>query len=221
MKRIDEHDELLLNRLVDGDLPAEEEAALGGRIEREPELRSVYDSLVRLNALLAERRKDACAVNWGRFHAAVMSRIEADAARSVRVIRFPFWVRVAGPLAAAAAAVALVVVLRTPQGAVQPRPASQGTLRVAYLMPPPASQGEHGALAVRFSRPGQVRPANARASEPTIQVAYAKSAELEDSIRRADQARQNEPSSHLYIMHADNSAPVPADMMEAAPLWGG
>jgi anti-sigma factor RsiW len=220
MKRIDEHDELLLNRLVDGDLPAEEAAALRGRIEREPELRSVYESLVRLNALLAERRKDACAVNWGRFHAAVMSRIEADAARPARLIRFPFWVRVAAPLAAAAA-VALVVVLRTPHGTIQPAPAAQGTIRVAYQMPRAALQGGHGALVVRFSRPGQVRPANAGPSGPAIQVAYARSVDLEDSIRRADQARQNEPSSHLYIMHADRSAPVPADVMEAAPLWGG
>ena len=220
MTRINEHDEFLLNRLVDGDLPADEAAALGDRIEREPELRAVYESLVRLNALLADRRKDTCAVNWGRFHAAVMGRIEADAARSARVIRFPFWVRVAAPLAAAAA-VALFVVLRVPHGTIQPAPAEPGTLRVAYLTPRAASQGVPGALVVRFSRPGQVRPADAGPAEPAIQVAYARSAELEDSIRRADQARQDEPSSHLYIMHADRNPPAPADMMEAAPLWGG
>jgi hypothetical protein len=220
VKRIDEHDELLLNRLMDGDLPAEEAAALRDRIEREPELRSVYEGLVRLNALLADRRKDTCAVNWGRFYSAVMSRIEADAARPARVIRFPFWVRVAAPLAAAAA-VALVVMLRAPHGTIQPAPAERGTLRVAYLTPRAASQGGQGALVVRFSRPGQVVPANAGPSGPAIQVAYARSAELEESIRRADLARQDQPSSHLYIMHADRSAPVPADMMEAPPLWGG
>ena len=220
MNRIDEHDELLLNRLMDGDLPAEEAAALGGRLEREPELRSVYEGLVCLNALLAERRKDTCAVNWGRFHAAVMSRIEADAARPARVIRFPFWVRVAAPLAAAAA-VALVVMLRAPHGTIQPAPAEQGTLRIAYQMPPAAVQGGPGALVVRFSRPGQVRPANAGPSEPAIQVAYARSAALEEAIRRADQARQDQPSSHLYIMHADRSPPAPAELMEAPPFWGG
>ena len=36
---IDEKDEFLLSRLLDEDLPAEEAAALCGRMEREPELR--------------------------------------------------------------------------------------------------------------------------------------------------------------------------------------
>jgi hypothetical protein len=66
-----------------------------------------------------------------------------------------------------------------------------------------------------------VRPADAGSSAPGIQVAYARSSELEASIRMADQARQDQPSSHLYIMHADNSAPVPAELMEASSLWGG
>lgn len=64
MTRITQHDEYLLSRLVDGDLPGDEAESLRGRMEREPDLRAAFQSLVRLDAALKARRADQPRVDW-------------------------------------------------------------------------------------------------------------------------------------------------------------
>ncbi|HSW46976.1 MAG TPA: hypothetical protein VLM89_15545 [Phycisphaerae bacterium] len=210
MKHIPEHDELLLGRLLDDDLSPVEAAALRERIQREPDLQEACHALTRIHAALIERRKDTCRVDWPRFHDRVMDRVAAEADAPAPVIRFPSWLKVAMPFAAAAA-IALVVVLRGSPPGTPTTPAGHGPPQVAYHAPPPVKAA--GALVVHFHRP-DLKPVNpARA---TIHVAYAHSDELQEYYRRADEARRDQPSSHLYIMHAEGAGTV--DLMEEPPL---
>lgn len=213
MSRINEQDEMLLNRLLDDDLSADETAALRQRIEREPALRSVWERLTRINGLLRDRRADTCEINWGRFHASVVNRIEADAVPVARVIRFPWWARMAAPLAAAAA-VALVVMLRVPHEQTKPGVPEPGMIRVAYHAPQSTAPGAAGAIVVRIHRP-EASAVPDRPSPP-IHVAFTRSPELEEQIRAADSARESSTSSHLYIMHADSGPPA-FDFMSGLP----
>lgn len=212
MSRINEQDEMLLNRLLDGDLPADETATLRRRIEHEPALRSVWERLNRIHGLLRDRRADTCEINWRRFHASVVNRIEADAVPVARVIRFPWWARMAAPLAAAAAVV-LVLVLRAPHEQTKPGVPEPGMIRVAYHAPRSAASTA-GAIVVRIHRP----EASALPDGPTapIHVAFTRSPQLEEQIRAADNARESSTSSHLYIMHADNGPPA-FDFMSGLP----
>jgi hypothetical protein len=204
MSRIDEQDELLLNRLLDGDLPADAAAELRGRIDREPALRAVWERLARIDRLLLERRADACEVDWGRFHRSVISRIDAHAAPAARVIRFPWWLSAAVPLAVAAA-VAIVFVLRTPHEEAKPGVVGPGVIQVAYHAPRSEGGSPPGAIVVRFHRPEGAGGRDLTAVQP-LHVAYLRSSEMEEEIRKADMGRENQPSSHLYIMHADGRA---------------
>lgn len=104
---INEHDEFLLSRLLDDDLPADEAANLRARMEREPELRRAFTAMSRIDILLGARRADQPQVNWTRFHSQVMNLVEAEAARPI-TIKLSSYLRAALPLAAAAA-IALVI----------------------------------------------------------------------------------------------------------------
>jgi hypothetical protein len=114
-ERITEHDEFLLSRLVDGDLPAEEAAALRARLEREPEMKAAYEAYRKIDEALASRRADRAEVDFDAFRAQVMQAVEAVAdvagVHGGRILKFPGWLKVGLPLAAAAA-IALVVTLR-------------------------------------------------------------------------------------------------------------
>lgn len=212
-KRIDERDELLLSRLLDGDLTEREEAELSARIEREPDLRASHDALARLNDALVARRKDVPKVDWGRFRSRVMDSIEVPAS-SAKVIRFPSWLRVAAPLAAAAV-LALIVLTGLPRGS-NPKP-DQRTNNVVDNGPQKTAQG--GVLVVKFDRPG-----NGTAPLPVVQVSdipvsYAQSAELQEATRQIDKARESQPSWRVYTAHGSGPSPILAtDMLETPPL---
>jgi negative regulator of sigma E activity len=214
MSRINEQDELLLNRLLDGDLPAADSAVVRQRLEREPELRSVWERLNRIDALLRNRRAATCEIDWGRFHASVVNELVSEAVPVARVIRFPWWARVAVPLAAAAA-VALVVVLKAPHAPVKPGTSGPGVLRVAYHAPAAATPSVPGAMVVRFHRPGSSAMADQSAAP---YVAFTRSSQLEEQIRAADTARENHASSHLYIMHAEGRSSAAEAPMDLPPL---
>jgi len=211
MSPITEHDEFLLSRLLDGDLPADQADALRQRIEREPALSRAWQNLQRINDLLIQRRRDTCDLDIHELHAQVMNRLATEPVPAARVLRFPRWLRVAMPLAAAAA-VAIAFIVWTPPEAGQHSPASPGTLTVAYQTP--ASPAKAGTLIVRYHRPGDTTTPQAEPGH----VAYARSSELEDYYRRTDEARRNQPSSHLYIMHAESDAPASPGPMEVPPL---
>lgn len=204
MSRITRQDEFLLSRLLDGDLPADQADALRERIEREPALGRAWQAMRRIHDLLVERRRDTGDFDLRRLHADVVDRLAAEPAPARRVIRFPLWLRAAVPLAAAAA-VAIAFILRTPYETDRHAPAGPGPINVAYHTPSPA---QAGTLVVRYHRPG-----DAPQPQP-VHVAYTRSPELEDHYRRTDEARHNQPSSHLYILHAEGDAPAP----DVAPL---
>ncbi len=149
--RINEHDEFLLSRLLDGDLAAEEADALRARLEREPELQAAYDALRRIDEALESRRKDQPDVDFRAFHANVMQAVEAEAGATVSgkdretggvLLKFPSWFKVATPLAAAAA-LALVLLLNSGKPTIdtptaQPGQGDSGTSSIAMTEGPTA-----------------------------------------------------------------------------------
>jgi hypothetical protein len=213
MSRITEHEEFLLSRLLDGDLPADQASVLRERIEREPTLSRAWQKLRRINDLLIQRRSDTWDLDVHEFHVQVMDRLAAEPIPAARVLRFPRWLRVAMPLAAAAA-VAIAFIVWTPPEADQQSPAGPGSLTIAYHTPASPAPAKAGTLIVRYHRPGDTTTPQAQ----PVHVAYARSSELEDYYRRTDEARRNQPSSHLYIMHAESDTPAPPGPMEAPPL---
>lgn len=161
--RINEHDEFLLSRWLDGDLSAAEAEALERRLEREPGLRSASEQMRRLDTLLSARRGDQPEIDWGRFRAGVMDRVRAERTEQ-RIIRFPRWLPVAGALAAAAA-IALVFTLRPDGNAGVSHPPSIAShdggvgdggqaapIVVQVHRPVYASAGASGPLKVSFVR---------------------------------------------------------------------
>ena len=203
MNRPDEHDEFLLSRLLDGDLPDEEAGTLNARLEREPELRATLDALTRIDALLADRRGKGPDVDWARFHAGVMDKVTARAASRAWTLRFPRWLRVAAPLAAAAS-LALVIMLRQLPQSLKESPAPTPPVRVVYNAPAPDAAGR---LVVEYNR-HPTRVDRDRAGPKPIRVAYTRSDELQEAIRRYDKARESRPVWHLYTAHSD--APEPS-----------
>ena len=73
---INEHDEFLLSRLLDGDLSPAEAEALRRRIENDPGLSEAYDAMARLDDLLKGRRADHPQVDWKAFHARVVDQVK-------------------------------------------------------------------------------------------------------------------------------------------------
>lgn len=221
---ISERDELLLNRLLDDELPAGEAAALRARLEREPDLRAAFDKLTRIDTMLAARRSDQPAINWSSFHRAVMQQVAAEAgsAAAPRVIRLGNWLRVAVPLAAAAA-IALIVWLgpfgrqghdltrpdgRTADNNVSPANVTPNT-------PDPAPTGSTGTLLVQFHRPESETPADSG-----IQVRYARSDALLDEYRAMDTRNRSRPPWQLFLAgNTRRGQPMPdGSPVETPPL---
>ncbi|HOW70982.1 MAG TPA: hypothetical protein PKY77_10305 [Phycisphaerae bacterium] len=210
-RQIDERDEWLLSRLLDGDLTEPEGIELAARLEREPELRASRDALARLNQALVARRKDVPNVDWERFRSRVMDSIETQSS-AARVIRFPRWLRVTAPLTAAAV-LALIILASYPPGSVTHHNRKPG--EILTLETPRHGQG--GVLVVQYDRPGPtITPPTAQAS--VVQVNYVQSAELQEATRRIDKARENEPSWRVYTAHGSASSPILADMLDTPPL---
>lgn len=196
---ISEHDDFLLSRLVDDDLSAEEAAALHARIEREPDLRTAYQAMTRLDSLLTARRADQPAIDWERFHRRVMEKIETEAliaAARPATFRIADYLRFALPLAAAAA-IALMVWAWPRGGPIAAntgkanRPGS-GLVQATHPKPAPAQEGF---IAVIYDDPKQ----HTVMGETETQVSYAQSEELQNEFRQKDEAARNKESSHWYM----------------------
>lgn len=201
--RIDERDELLLNRLLDGELTEQEAAALRARMEVEPALQAAHAQNLRIHGLLTARAADQAAPRWDAFYAQVMSQVETKDAHPVhRALRFPVWLRFAAPLAAAACVAWLVFSQVLPDMKSTGQPATSGRIHVAINEPPPAATGT---LLVRYQRPA----ANAPSGDAAVNVAYQRSAQMDEQIRKIDQARQKQPSWRLYMVHTGSPAPMP------------
>jgi len=211
MNLTDEHDEFLLNRFLDGDLPDDEVAALNDRLAREPGLRATLDALTRIDALLADRRSQEPGVDWSRFRADVMDQVTARAASPVRIVRLPRWVRVAAPLAVAAS-LALVITLRQWPRAL--KDSSAHPVRVAYHTPAPEAAGQ---LVVEYNRHPTPSDRDRAAHKPS-RVAYTRSDELKEAIRKYDKARENRPSWHLYAAHAEVPQPAIDDFFDISAM---
>jgi hypothetical protein len=154
MRRISEQDEFLLSCLLDGDLPSDQAEALRERMGREPELRAAFASLSRVNDLLVGQRADQPVVDLKALHSSIMQQVERRAARP-SILRLPFWVRLAVPLAAAAA-VALVVTMQVNRS---PRP---GAITVA--------QNNQTVQSIEAPSPAQpIEPSHAAQPAPTGQ----------------------------------------------------
>jgi len=153
---INEHDEFLLSRLLDNDLPPAEADALRRRIEAEPALAQAYARMAQLDSLLKARRADQPQLDWKGFHARVINQVEraAEAKASRPVIRLSRWLSIGVPLAAAAA-IALVVILRPPSGTTRPI-GDPGVLVVKYKEPPPAAPAPEGSNKINFKRSRQL-----------------------------------------------------------------
>lgn len=211
MSRLNEHDEFLLSRFLDGDLSETESAALKERLEREPDLRSALNAMTRIDGLLAERSQETSRVNWDRFHAQVMDRLLTESAPVQRTLRFPNWLRVAMPIAVAAS-IALVITLR--QQWPDRKESSAPTVRVAYHTPAPAPAGK---LVVRYDR-HPTRIERDRSGQPSIHVSYFHSKELQDEIQKYDKARENRPLWHLYTVHSDTPEQLQDDFFGLSAL---
>ncbi|MCP4636749.1 MAG: hypothetical protein GY848_09795, partial [Methyloversatilis sp.] len=175
---IDERDEFLLSRLVDGDLPDGEAEALRRRMERDPELREAFESLARVDELLRARQTDRPAVDQRRFHADVMRAVEAESASGGRLSR---WIRIGVPLAAAAA-IALFVSF--------------------YPFGDDVGRRDAGRCLVRIERPAADRvPAGGG-----IEVTFKRTALLAEAIRQEDAARMNRPPSVVAAVSPSSTA---------------
>lgn len=219
---IHERDEWLLNRFLDAELSAEEERLLHRRLEAEPPLRAALDALRRIDRALADRRLDEPVVDWGRLHAGIMQTVTPQAAPAHRVIRFPAWLRVAMPLAAAAA-IALMVLVHDPRvkDSTTPTPGiarqadhTAAPVHVVFAAPTRQSGGR---LDVRIHR-----RATDAAPTPVVagvsQVAYTRSTELDDHIRQIDQSRQSQSSWQVYTADTMVQPAVMVDFLDIPPL---
>jgi len=195
MRPIDEHDEFLLSRLLDGDLTGDEVAALRERIAREPALQEAYESLARVDRLVVGKTRPLPDVDWSRFQARLMDRIESPA-QPARVIRLPRWARVAMPFAVAAA-VAWMLWLAVAPPVTGP---SSEPIEIVYNSPQPQGSADtsEDTLLVQFDRAGTSAVGEDR---PGLHVAFPRSTELAQEIRRADEARESLPSWHLFMVN--------------------
>jgi len=180
MQRINEHDEFLLSRLLDNDLSPAEAEALRRRIEAEPALARAYAHMARLDNLLKARRADQPRLDWKGFHARVTSQVEraAEAKASRPVIRLSRWLAIGLPLAAAAA-IALVVILRAPADKTETGPDN--------LKP--------GRLVVQVDEPAPVAPAG----EGDIKIRFKRSQQLAELTWQADAEAEEQPASHVFV----------------------
>ncbi len=234
--RVSTQDEFLLNRLLDGDLDADQEAMLRRRLEAEPDLKAAYDRLVRLEAALRACRDSRPQFDQAAFHERLMQAVAAERSPAVRVFRIPspLWALV--PLAAAAA-IALLVWSRVPGDI---RPLRTAPLAQAPQPPAPAADetvpGERGpapdavvsasdavadapaaaVLAVRFVRPAEA--AGSGATSGAIEVRFARSQELADRVRARDAAELAVPSNFVYIAGVNRDEGAYRALLDAAAL---
>jgi len=154
---INEHDEFLLSRLLDNDLPPAEAETLRRRIEAEPALARAYARMARLDSLLKERRADQPQLDWKRFHARVTNQVEraAEAKASSPIIRLSRWLAIGVPLAAAAA-IALVVLLHSPGAKTKTGPGPDEGRPVVMVDKPTLTPAPEGSIEVRFKRSQQL-----------------------------------------------------------------
>ncbi len=213
---IHERDEWLLNRLLDGELSAAEERSLHARLDAEPALRAALATLQRVDRALADRRLDRPVVDWAGFHAGVMRAVTPQVAPAARTIRFPVWLRMAMPVAAAAAIV-LVVLLQDARlwgpaapirGIARQAEDPATPVQVAYAVPAPQSGGR---LDVRIHR----RPV---AADGLTRIAYSRSTELDEHIRQIDEASEYQPSWQVYMADTNVQTPVVLDFFDVPPL---
>lgn len=218
---INEQDEFLLSRLLDGDLPAEQDEALRRRMERDPELRRVYAQLAGVDKLLAGRRTDRPEVQWGAFRREIMDRVRRQDTRG-RVIRLASWLRVGVPLAAAAS-IALAVFVYQYRSA-REQPVGDRPVTVVVHDPvrdqAPSTATEEEPVVI-FHRPAALA-ATARLTAHTetgartspadeIEVIFEKSPELTEQYRQRDQMLRGSPSMQYHV----GSPPViPPDVDE-------
>ncbi len=218
---INEQDEFLLSRLLDGDLPAEQADALRQRMEREPELRQVYAQLTGMDKLLAGRRSDRPTLSWDTFRHEIMDQVRRQGARG-RVIRLANWLRVGVPLAAAASIVlAILVYQNRPAGE---QPAGGGTAGVAVHEQKSASPKDDAPLVI-FHRPklmASARPvgrtetgASRESSTGEIRVTFEKSPELTEQYHQRDQMLRSSPSIQYHV-ESPTVAPPAVDELFAA-----
>ena len=208
---VEEQDQFLLSRLLDGDLLADEATALRRRLEREPALRAAFESLAQVDALLEDRRADWPTVDWPRFREAVMDAVEAETSAPPAIIRSVHWMRVGVPLAAAAAIAVLVTLYRSGPETDGPE-AGPGPGPVVAVVP---SGDDPAPTLVRFKR----HWFSPRAEAGVIQVTFAQSAQLEEVTQQQDRANRERPSSVIAGV-GPPSLPDPTFkmFMEALPL---
>lgn len=207
--RISEHDEFLLSRLLDNDLPPTEADALRRRIEAEPALREAYARLARLDDLLKTRRADRPQIDFKQFHARVTNEVgrAAETESKPLVIRLSRWLAAGVPLAAAAA-IALVVILR-PAGDKPVSGTGDGPQPPAIVSP---------VVAVTVQRPEPVPPAPAGA----IRVQFTRSQKLAEATWQADaiaaEGRQDGPSIAVVLPEADSQFMPEAWLIDELPM---
>jgi hypothetical protein len=208
-RQIDEKDEYLLNRLLDGDLDPEEAEALRERIRHEPVLLETFESLARLNKRLASRGADEPTINWPRFHDSVMRVIETESAAR-RTIRFPRWLRIGTPLTAAAAIILLITVyqIKTPESST----IKDLTDKTVALTSPLVE--EAGKIIVRYHREYAEKADNTG----TIRVSFGRSTEVAATVRKHEEDYLARPPS-WQVLNVEISLPMPpSETMEVPPL---
>jgi len=208
--RIDEYDEFLLSRLLDGELPADQAVTLHRRMEREPELRAAFESLARVDALLARRQADQPAVHWRQFHEKVLAAVAAQAAPAPKTIPLARWLGICAPLAAAAA-IGLIVLLDRDRLQVPKDGAIPTPIRVTVNSP---AEDAPGKLTVRLYRPRL----NESGDTGVLRVAFSRSPQLAEAIRRQDQASQSRPTSVVVAARHRPSPPQLELLVDLLPL---
>jgi hypothetical protein len=223
---LNDQDAFLVSQLLDGDLSEAQAAELQSRIEREPALREAYDSLSQLNGLLVEHGSREPDVDFSAFRSQVMTDIAAESASEesttdARVLKFPSWLKVAGPLAAAAA-IALVVWLQpaVPGGddvrdttgpfAVSPPPADTSKTAAPPAQPlykQLASAKQAGRIQVAVARPSMAsRTVEVSATVSTsVQVSFARNETLAKQVRSEDIEQRSRPTRHVFFASAPRS----------------
>jgi hypothetical protein len=187
--RVTDNDEFLLSELLDGSLEPSQAARLRARLEQEPELRAAYESLARVDRLVASQQSDRPRVDLQAMRRHIMAEVAQTENRSV--IPIQRWLRVAAPLAAAAA-IALVVSIYRPMVQEEPR---RSVVHNVHTEPQPEQQPRR--LLVHLNRPEQ--PADERG---IIRVSYARTTELAEAMRERDMERRSRPVWHMYVAEA-------------------
>ncbi len=194
--RINEHDEFLLSRLLDGDLSTAEAEVLRRRLENEPGLSEAYAAMARLDGLLKGRRADQPQLDWKAFHARVVDQVKrgGETRAAAPVIRLSRWLAIGLPLAAAAT---IALFLLFSGAGNSPIPGGGG--------PKGPGAPPSGNLVVTIEKPKAAPPTS---PEP-IRVNFKRSQQLAEAIWQEDAIREEKP--HMGLAGGPSLVP------EAAP----